>query len=783
MADDSVAAALEWFKFAAQAEADQREREQDDLRFQTPEGAWPDEVRAARGAVTIEGIPIPARPMLSVANLDEPIMLVSSMARSAHLGVNIHALNEDATDDTAEVIQGLYRNIETTSHASIARNWAYDRTLWCGRGIYRVNKVSDPDGGHPLDQKLVIDRMLYQGNAYLDPFAEQPNWKDGKRAMVVADLPLRTYQKKYPKSRVAGLSDGELIGLGSEQPNWIGGDGPESRTVRIAEDWRVDIDYVPQVLLDNNDVVDADQIPQGRVKHPTDTRAVEDREERHVFWRVINCQEVIETELEWDGRYIALVPTIGRELQPINGKRIWFGMASTAKDAVRLTNYAASGAAEMAALEPKAPWMGVEGVFEGHTKEFQQSNIRNIPYLQFRPEDLQGRPAPPPQRVQVDVGRLGPNMQLLGMGKQFVESATFTYGPAKGEQTPAHRSGRAIVALQDQTVESTSPYLDNLANISMTLEAEIILDLIPHVYSRPGHVARILDENGTASTVMLNAPFMPHPQTGKPTALPYGTPEEQQATDRLVADKKHPAKHYDLSKGRYGVSITIGKSKNSRLSEGADEMSQILQADPALMPVIGPEYFRFRDFPGAQTIAKLLQKMRDHTMPWLSETQPQMDPQQVQQQMQTMQQQLQAMQQVIGKQQHVIESKQIETQGKVQISREKIAAEMSDADKDRTVKLYVAELEAKNERLQLLYEGLQATTDRAHDVGLAAGDHAAALAQGAQQQAHDAGMAAGDHQAATAQADQAHGQALAQNQQTADLATPPTSPQGDGSGD
>jgi hypothetical protein len=74
---------------------------------------------------------------------------------------------------------------------------------------------------------------------------------------------------------------------------------------------------------------------------------------------------------------------------------------------------------------------------------------------------------------------------------------------------------------------------------------------------------------------------------------------------------------YDLKKGVYGVAVTVGRSFQTRLDEGATDMGQILQGNPALLPLIGPLYFKYRDFPGSQEIAELLKKERAHMMPWL----------------------------------------------------------------------------------------------------------------------------------------------------------------------
>ena len=163
----SIKAALSWAKWVLGVEDEQRKEEEEALKFQDAEGAWPSEIRESRAGTTINNIPIPARPMISVATLDEPIALQQSYERTATLSPRIHALTADATDATAKIIAGIYRAIERDSRAQLARRWAYDRTLWCGRGAWRVDCEYDTEGGHPLDQKIVIRRILYQSHCAL----------------------------------------------------------------------------------------------------------------------------------------------------------------------------------------------------------------------------------------------------------------------------------------------------------------------------------------------------------------------------------------------------------------------------------------------------------------------------------------------------------------------------------------------------------------------------------------------------------------------------------------
>jgi hypothetical protein len=168
--------ALDRFNLGVDADTDQRLREEDALRFQVPEMAWPKDVKEQRKPQLVGGVAIPQRPMLSIPTLDQPIQMTLNAEKAAHLGIKIHPISEEADDETAEIIQGLYRRIEVESRAGLARSWAFERAVKAGRGFYRVLTESDPDGGSPFDQKISIKRILQQGSVVMDPFAQEPDW-------------------------------------------------------------------------------------------------------------------------------------------------------------------------------------------------------------------------------------------------------------------------------------------------------------------------------------------------------------------------------------------------------------------------------------------------------------------------------------------------------------------------------------------------------------------------------------------------------------------------------
>lgn len=678
---DILQEAKDRFSLVVSAESEQRKRELEDLEFDAG-NQWPDEVKAARGGQVVDGVPIPARPMLTINKLDQPIQLIINQQKNAKLGIEVRPDSEDASDDTAEVLQGLIRHIEVQSRADLARSWAFERAVKCGRGFYRILKKFADESGQDFDQELVIERILNQGAVYLDPYAQQPDWSDGEWAIISTMIPADRYKKEFPESSLAASLDDDFASLGDSGDNWYGETEDGQQAVRVVEYFVVN--RIPKervaYLNDRGQLVTAwaDELPE-----TVDPASIQQRrmtEQRSVMWYKLNGQEILE-EAEWDGQYIPIIPVIGRE-QNIDGKRKWLGIVHPSKDGQRLFNYAVSTAVETAALEPKAPFIGYEGQFEGHEQAWAQANIRNFPYLEVKPITLGGQVVPLPQRNTAGAN-LGPSLALVDQADSYIKSTTFVYDPSLGSSAGS-RSGRAVLALQQQADIGNSNYLDNLASVSMTYEAKVLLDLIPKIYDRPGRVARILGTDDEVKQVMLNAPFSMS-ESGRPVPMLPGTPP----SSPVPGGRPRNIKRYDLAQGKYVATVSVGRAYRTRVEQGADELAQVLQASPNLMPLIGDLYFKYRDFPGHLEIARRLKKMAP---PEVREDDQELDPQQLMAQLEQikaesgqmieqMTKQMEEMTKTIeGKvieQQALLQKAQIEAQARVQVAEIQAQAQMA----------------------------------------------------------------------------------------------------------
>lgn len=303
-----------------------------------------------------------------------------------------------------------------------------------------------------------------------------------------------------------------------------------------------------------------------------------------------------------------------------------------------------------------------------------------------------------------------------------------------------------MIAQQQQSDAGTSNYLQNLASISMPYEALVILDWMPKVYDRPGRVVQILGDEDDEKTVMLNAPFVPG-QDGRPMGVPPGMQPPQQA------------KTFNLSEGKYAISVSIGKSYQTRLQQGQEDLSQLLQSlPPDLQLLLLPTYMRFRDTPGAPEVAKLLTKYRDSKFPGMTDDEnEQPDAEQLKAKIQSMQQAGQQLQQQLQgaakqietdqvKQQAQIEIAKINASKEIELQRMKDATSIAVAQINASVKIGVQQTEAEN-------EALATGIEQAHEVALTAMEQSHANdqmqqgqafqeAQDQSGQAHEAGLAA-----------------------------------------
>ena len=582
---DRLATMRHRFTVASAAYSDSREDELDDLRFMagSPDNAWqwPADVLATRGAV--QGQTINARPCLTINKLPQHVRLVTNEQRQNRPSGKVIPADDKADVAVAEVFQGIVRHIEYLSDADVAYDTACDNQVTYGEGYIRI--LTEYCREDSFDQDLKIGRVRNSFSVYMDPMIHDPCGSDAEWCFITEDIPKEEYERLYPDALPISVMMSQGVGDQSLSM-WM-----SQETVRIAEYFYIEHQKKTLNLYPDN-ITAFNNSPQDKQLKAMFGKPLKSRtsEHRQVKWLKTNGFEVLE-ERDWAGKWIPVVRVVGNEFE-VDGQLYISGLVRNAKDAQRMYNYWVSQEAEMLALAPKAPFIGYGGQFEGYETNWKTANTNNWPYLEVNPDvtDGAGSPLPLPERAQPPMAQTGLIQAKVGAGED-IKATTGQYDSSIGA-TSNERTGRAILARQNQGDTSTYHYVDNLAR-AVRYTTRQLVDLIPKIYDTE-RVARIVGLDGEVDMVKIN-PNQPEPV-------------------RVIKDPitgLDIEKIYNPSIGTYDVVVTTGPSYATKRQEAMEAMQMILQTNPQLWAVAGDLFIKNMDWPGAQEMAARFAKTLD----------------------------------------------------------------------------------------------------------------------------------------------------------------------------
>ena len=673
--EDFLATARNRFSAAAEDEKHLREKFISDLKFASPDGddQWDPLLKMQREQA--------GRPAMAFPRCHTFVQQVSNEARQNKPQIKF-APRLDADKDTAEIYEGLARYIQYTSDAQIAYETAIEYSAGGSFGYYRFLTDYITDEGDELELKVcpVLDPLAVYGILVPACFNRKPKW-----AFVVEDMPKEEFKEQYPNSEMASLS---WVEAGQRCGDWVA-----EHTVRIAEYW-----YCVETKVDGK------RRPKCTVK----------------FCKTNGLEVLEDSETDWPGSCIPIIPVLGKQMI-MEGKPRLFSVVRPQKSAQQLLNYSKTRIAETLAQSPISPYMLVEGQAAGYEQEWSALNTRPMPYITYKAVDINGKPAPPPQRDTFEP----PIQALSAFVMQEIDdmkATTGIYDASLGNQSN-ETSGQAILRRQQQSNLSTMHFMDNLER-SFKKGGEVIAELIPLIYDTAREI-QILGEDEAPKIVTIN---------------------------KKHKDESGKRIHYDMTKGSYECVVTVGKAFGSKRMETFDTMQQVLATQPNLMNIIGDIFFKNSDLAGSEQLADRFHKLLP---PQLQDNDSPLPPQaqaaiaQAHQQMQMLQVELQKLN--MEKQ-----AKTWEHHGKMQQIQAQSQADMALEDKKLLTQIAVAEINTKaqitSDREADRNELIAQFHDQAHDV--------ASQAMGQQHQ-----QAMAQQQAAAAQAQQAQ-----QGQQQSSLA-------------
>jgi hypothetical protein len=592
------------FTASMSEESEQRDEMSRDLKFVRLGGThqWDDAAVSSRTMVGQE------RPILTINRIAAFNNQVINEIRQNRPAIKIRPCDDHADVETAEIFQGVIRNIESQSNAGIAYETAAASMVDCGLGYFRI--IQQYITSDAWEQELVIKRVHDIFKVVFDPNSSEPDGSDARWAGIMEEIPRDDFDEQYPKESAGWDASGVL------DSDWT-----NKKIVRIFEYFeKKETPEKIHVLIDgrvvwDSDLKEGDEIEDSRKSSKTS-----------IMWYKLGADAVLEsTELLITS--IPIIPCIGNEVWT-DGKRTIYGLTRHGKSPQQLYNYQSSCEAEYLALSPLSPFMASLEAVQGHEKEYKNANRSPASVLFYNAYDDMGRALPKPERqqpAQVPTGIVNAKQAAI----DDIKSSLGIYDATLGNN-PSEQSGKAVLSLQRQASQGTFHYSANMAR-SIRQAGRILVEWIPKVYDT-ARIMRIIGEDDEIDHVKID-------------------PDMDGAKGEIEDERGEIQKIYNLSVGRYDVYADVGASYATKRQESAESMMNLVQSYPDIMQVAGDLIIKNLDWAGSDVISERMKKMLPPQLqePEKGQQSPDQAAQQAQQQMEQMANQMEHMSQEIAR--------------------------------------------------------------------------------------------------------------------------------------
>lgn len=566
MADALIQEAKKLFATIQSENKDNVARFQESSRFLDADGQWPEAEREKRTKA--------GRPCLSFPRVNQYANKIVNEQRQIKRSIKALPVGDTSDKEKAEVIQGLFRNIEAQSDAPSVYADTYQPAVEAGWGFMRV-ATEFPDE-ESWSQELRIKRIYNPLSVSFDHHSMEPDGSDADVCFVSEHLSHARYKMQYGGSDLAEKIQEGMVFETIGDPGWGTKDD-----CRVTEFWKRIYKAGKLYRLQSADGEELD-IKSGDARLPVIKGKAEPDVEylKSIGWSImreratsvptVKCYKIngieILKEWDWPGKYIPIVPMYGI-LRLVEGKRKVMGIVHNAKDAQRMYNYWMTHATEMIALAPKAPFIGWRGQFKD--PKWLTANTANHPYLEAERVGPDGQIFDTHPARQVYEPAIQAILQMAQHASENLKAVTGLPDASMGVRTN-ETSGRAIRERKEEGDTTTFHFQDN-ARRSIRHIARICIDAIPKVYDVPAAL-RILAEDDTPREVLVN--------------------QENSVKEA-----------FDIRTGQYDVVIEDGPSFSTKRKEGSEALVELAAVDPMLMQTSRDIVYKALDVPYATDLA------------------------------------------------------------------------------------------------------------------------------------------------------------------------------------
>jgi hypothetical protein len=515
---------IEQLKKAQEADHDMREQAREAHLFANKrDGQWePRWWEASDG-----------KPRYSFDMVNPIIDQVTGAIDRQDFSISVAPAGGEATEDLAQVYDGLIRNIENMSNAGSVYDKAASQMVICGLDGWRVSQSYVDDDA--FDQDLVIERIgNYIDRVWLGP-SQEPDGSDARYGWILTGMDKEEFRQKYPEASEAGVdSDRTSTAYFYRQDLTMVGEflymKPVERELVLMNNGRtyeVGPDF-KQVVDDLAELQVTEVRRRKRTKYIVCTRLFDangwlDKPKETVFQN-----------------WLPIIPCYAN-FKFYEDKVTYWGVVEKLIDPQRVMNYAMSREVEEGALAPRAKFLFTPEQAEGHEEELGSMNVNTDPF-------------------QAGGAQINPGLRSISESMRQIIGMTAGMFAANMGDNPGLQSGVAIEALQDRGDTGNNKYVQ-AREISQRHTARILVNAIPRVYE-PGRQVRILGEDGSYEMKTVGDQVIDN-ETGQMVVL------------------------NDLSQGRYDVTCHSGPSFQNRQSETVNALTELGKVDPSFVEIGG----------------------------------------------------------------------------------------------------------------------------------------------------------------------------------------------------
>ena len=534
--------AMECFALVEDAEREQRQLAIEDMLFVDSEsGQWDEQALAARKN----------RPMYTVDLVSEGLNQIIGDQRQSRTRIKIDPDGGGADVDTANIFDGLIRNIEKQSSAENAYDNAFKEALKGGYGGWRYLTAFNDDDA--FEQDIIVEPIYSAASSlYFNVDAKKYDKSDATKCWLITDLSIDAFKEEYPEATITDFNKPEY--RTNSCKNWFSND-----SVRVAEYWVKEPTMRRLALLSDGRVIDkdeeADVLDELAAKGITIVKERSVKSHNVVMYKM-NGAEILEGPHKWAGKYIPIVPEYG-EISHVEGRTYVRGKVRKAKDSQRIYNYTTSAKIETAALSPKDPIFVTDVMIGGYQDEYETMNTANKPVIRFKPD---------PEAPGLMPSRIGaPQVQqaLIEQTQQAASDVHSTMGihaPALGN-APQLLSEKSVINQAEMGDRGSFEYRDNLEK-SKAYGGKILVDLIPRIYDTP-RMIQVLNMDGSVEEHHINQQALDD----------FNQPVMDEESGEVVIVN-------DLKKGKYAVSVETGPTSKTMRDETVKQLTELAALSP-----------------------------------------------------------------------------------------------------------------------------------------------------------------------------------------------------------